>query len=1387
LSSFFKKIASLLSVSTISLGLLVSIPLTISAIPSASAAGLTSCADNGSASGLTIAASHGAAFYIDSGNTPKLDAGYVGYRVTNNSGSTKKGYWVALSSFTGGKLSLANDDDKYIPLDDIANAGTKVAYFMLKASGATASAQSHTVAVYDRRPDLVGSNLLRSCTYTFSAVKETIKAAANKVGDNGASANGAISVSDTSPELGQEVTISVEGATGNIGAGGTPDFDSIWLTPAAVSSWPTGALRLKKVSIIFDGNDQGWTTTPTYVDQLLITQANGRSEVDSGYYIATYTFQVIGKPAGTVKAVPVAQIASGTQMKHSDTTGTGATLDISFSGVTIPQTLAKTVPTTSSLETGTVTSIVGARPGVTYVAVPYRLTLSTTGAAAIIDEIVDTPGVGAIYYSGSGRVTDVGRTSVAVDAIYISAESTLSPRPYHFVGPFNLSSSRSVVIDYKMWLPVGTTPLINSAFALVGTQKIGATASTIPNVSVDTSNGGSGSVTPTGGTTSLGVVATTDPASSIASTSATINGTVDPNGTASTIRFKYGTDPSLSTLLGTVNATPSTSSSTDPISVSNNLTGLTQGTTYYYQVVVLSGTNAVLAQGDIHSFTTVVVASTPVATTVAATSISASGTTLNGTISPNNTLVTKIMFQYSTSSTLSGTPTLLTLQDTSGTQAVDIQTSGIDVQSFSAQTTTLTSGATYYFRIVICTGDTSGGNNPCGNNGVQINGSILSFNLAKASQAITFNEIPNKVYGNSAFTVTTSASPSNLQVTLTSLTTDVCTITTTTSGTTPIVTTATITILKVGDCTLEATQGGNGSYNPATPVSQTFNIAPATLTVTADNKSKTSGGTDPTFTSTVTGFVSTDLATVSSATYLFSGKSGYNYPISTTTPTNAGLYNIEPTSAALTFSSGSASNYVINYAVGTYTINAAVKSNQTIVIADYSGLVNGSTLNLDTLITNGGAGTGLITYTLDSGNCSISGSTLTATGNGGSCVVTATKAEDAAYNQATDSGTITLVGSYSVTYNDNVTNETISVPTNGTNYTTGQTVTISATEPSRSGYTFNGWTLDSGNTGTVYKTGATSTYVVESSNMIFYAKWTAINYSATYYDNTDAEVITVPADATNYNIGQTLTISTTEPTRTGYTFQGWTLNSGNTGTVYKTGGTATYTVTAANISFYAKWSINSYNVTYNYNYGSSPTTEVKSLAFGTNALADGNKPVITRTGYDLSGWSETNNGSTISSFSVSGDKQLFAIWAIKQYTVSYNANGGLTSGSTGVVPLSVTADYYSQFNVSTNSGNLEKTGYTFEGWSTSSGTGGTDYAVGAPYTITAAGSQILYARWVAIGSKSVTFNSNFETATTSTQSSTTNTALSSNPFTRSGYSFVKWTTCLLYTSDAADE
>ena len=287
-------------ISALLISFLQFIPTVIS-IPSANAAygaGLTSCTNTNN---LRITASHGKAFYIDSGVNPKLDAGYVGYRIYNNSGSTKTGLWLKLSDFVGGKVGLANPDDQYMQIEDIPNNDTKTVYVLLKAAGATTTEQSHLVEVYNKRPDLNGATSQTSCRYAFSSVKETIKASANKLNDNaGSTITTGVAVSKSTVTLGETITVTVEGTPGNIGNGSAPDYDSIWFVPAAISSWPTRALKLVKVDVTADKNDSGWSAIPQYVDQLLIPNGNGNSELDNGNYVARYTFKVIGNPGSSV-------------------------------------------------------------------------------------------------------------------------------------------------------------------------------------------------------------------------------------------------------------------------------------------------------------------------------------------------------------------------------------------------------------------------------------------------------------------------------------------------------------------------------------------------------------------------------------------------------------------------------------------------------------------------------------------------------------------------------------------------------------------------------------------------------------------------------------------------------------------------------------------------------------------------------------------------------------------------------------------------------------------------------------------------------------------------------------------------------------------------------
>lgn len=93
-----------------------------------------------------------------------------------------------------------------------------------------------------------------------------------------------------------------------------------------------------------------------------------------------------------------------------------------------------------------------------------------------------------------------------------------------------------------------------------------------------------------------------------------------------------------------------------------------------------------------------------------------------------------------------------------------------------------------------------------------------------------------------------------------------------------------------------------------------------------------------------------------------------------------------------------------------------------------------------------------------------------------------------------------VVPTYSVTYNEN-TGTGGSVPTDGSSYTNGQSVTVLGNTGSlvKMGYTFAGWNTLANGSGADYV--GSSTFSMGSINVTLYAKWTEEAYTVTYNGN----------------------------------------------------------------------------------------------------------------------------------------------------------------------------------------------------------------------------------------------------------------------------------------------
>ena len=146
----------------------------------------------------------------------------------------------------------------------------------------------------------------------------------------------------------------------------------------------------------------------------------------------------------------------------------------------------------------------------------------------------------------------------------------------------------------------------------------------------------------------------------------------------------------------------------------------------------------------------------------------------------------------------------------------------------------------------------------------------------------------------------------------------------------------------------------------------------------------------------------------------------------------------------------------------------------------------------------------------------------------------------------------------------------------------------------------------------------------------------------------------------------TLKLSTTTPTRAGYTFNGWNTNSGGTGTNYAAG--ANYTANAS-VTLYAKWTANKYTVTLDQQSGSGGSSSVQ-------ATFDANMPAATmptRTGYTFQGYYDATSGGTLyynadgtsaRTWNKTAAATLYARWTLINYTISYVLNGGTATNPT---------------------------------------------------------------------------------------------------------------------------
>lgn len=258
---------------------------------------------------------------------------------------------------------------------------------------------------------------------------------------------------------------------------------------------------------------------------------------------------------------------------------------------------------------------------------------------------------------------------------------------------------------------------------------------------------------------------------------------------------------------------------------------------------------------------------------------------------------------------------------------------------------------------------------------------------------------------------------------------------------------------------------------------------------------------------------------------------------------------LDITATAGTVTRTSATQYTVKINVSWETYYSGAKTNYGMTASSGNG-----SATLNSFGTSSSSGSGLFTGTYSiSGNGS-STKTVTVTfknfntDNGSSATKT-----------VSFSVSVPAWTSYTIKYNANGGS---GAPSNQTKWK-DQKLTLSATKPTRTGYSFLGWSTSSTSTSATYSAGGSYT---ANAAVTLYAVWKANTYTVSFNANGGSGA---PSKQTK-TYGKTLTLSATKPTRTNYNFKGWGVSASATTVTYTAG--ANYTANAA-ITLYAVWEL----------------------------------------------------------------------------------------------------------------------------------------------------------------------------------------------------------------------
>lgn len=261
-------------------------------------------------------------------------------------------------------------------------------------------------------------------------------------------------------------------------------------------------------------------------------------------------------------------------------------------------------------------------------------------------------------------------------------------------------------------------------------------------------------------------------------------------------------------------------------------------------------------------------------------------------------------------------------------------------------------------------------------------------------------------------------------------------------------------------------------------------------------------------------------------------------------------------------------------------------------------------------------------------------------------------------------------------------------------------------------YYFDGWSTSKNG-------GKIESFGVAAGDATFYARWTpypqfTVSFNMNGHGEAPAAVVVSKGDAVD---------APAAPTAEGYVFGGW-YKEAACKNVYNFKSEVT-----ENVTLYAKWTPVVYKILYNLGGGTNDADNPSSYTIETSSIVL-KAPV--KDGYEFKGWfydgAYTNKAAQITQGST-GDKTLYAKWAVMTYKVVYN--GGSKSQDYGFETEKIHG-----VDLTLQGAVFTAAGYTQDGWATQND-GAKVYELGALYSTDA--PIVLYPHW-AVTEYTVTYH-----------------------------------------------